>query len=756
VAQTLTLTNEGSADLEVSAVFSDDVQFVIEGSACTAAPIAPAASCVIEASFAPQAPGAQSATLTVESNGGEQTAALTGTGTAPAISVTPGFFDFGPQLVGGTSAAQAFAVTNTGTASMTLGVVELGGEDPGEFELGAADSCSGAILEPGEECTVEVAFSPASPTGFSATLLFPGEAPTAGVGLEGLGVLPAISTSPTSVDFGSQQVGGSAGPTETVRVANSGSAPLEIGTVSLAGTDPGDFEIESDECSDETLTPAGECTVVLAFAPTATGERTASLLLPSNVPTASVLLKGTGTEPVFAVAPSGYDFGSELVGSTSIPHGFTVTNAGSAPLFIGQVALAGAGAGEFAIGDEDCSGNSLDPGEECSVDVTFKPRGTGDFSARLEFSGNAPTAFAELEGSGVAPAFSVSPASVDFGSRLVGGDGPAETVSVTNAGSAPLEIDTVLVTGTNPGDFAIEDDSCEGETLAPDDECSVAVAFAPTTTGARSADLVLAGNAPSAVVPLHGTGTIAVFAANPASLDFGAAEVGDSTPAQTVTLTSAGTSPVTVGQVSVGGAAPGSFAIVAGSDECSGEMLAPAATCTVEVAFAPTAAGSLEATLVFADSAPSYFVSLHGDGTNPPPPDPAPSPGPSLAPQAQPQPPPPVAPPNTRLRPHSAPYKADAKGKVTLMVTCESAGGAPCDATLTLLRVGKPKGVPKKLGSARTTLVPGASRRVAIKLKRRPSLRWWNANASPPPPPSPPPTAPAHGPGSCSSRPRVS
>ncbi len=641
-AQTLTLTNEGSADLEVSAVSSDDTQFVVDGSACTAAPIALEASCAIEVSFEPSAVGAQFATLTVESNGGEQTAELTGTGTAPAISVAPGFFDFGQQLVGGTSAPQAFVVTNSGTASMTLGEVELSGEDPGEFEQGRSTACSDATLEPGEECTVVVAFAPTSPNGFSATLLFPGEAPTTSVGLEGLGVQPAISSSPTSVDFGSQQIGAGAGTAEAINVVNSGSGPLEIGTVALAGTDPGEFAIESDECTGETLTPEGECTVVVAFAPTATGVRSAVLVLPSNVPTYTVPLEGTGTEPVFSVAPTSFDFGPELVGDTSVPHTFTVTNAGTGPLLIGQVTLAGAGASEFAIGFEDCGGANLDPGEECDVDVTFEPTSIGDFSARLEFPGNAPTATVALEGSGVAPAFSASPTSVDFGSRLIGADGPTETVTIANAGSAPLEIDTVLVTGTNPGDFAIEDDSCDGETLAPADECTVAVAFAPTTTGARSANLVLAGNAPSAVVPLQ------------------------------------------------------------------------------------------------------------GDGSNPPPPDPTPSPGPSPSPAPQPQ--PPAAPPNTRLRPHPSPYKPDAKGKVTLMVTCESASGASCDATLTLLPPARPRACRRSWEARRRPSSPAPRAGSRSSSTGRPSPPWRNAGPSPPSRPSRPPTAPAPGPGSPSHR----
>jgi CSLREA domain-containing protein len=610
-AQTLTLTNEGSADLEVSDVSSDDAQFPVDGSACTAAPIAPEASCVIEASFAPTVPGAQFATLTVESNGGEQLAELTGTGIVPVLSVAPGFHDFGQQLVGGTSVPQTFVVTNIGTASMTLGEVELGGDDPGEFDLGPADTCSDATLEPGEECTVEVAFSPASPTGFSAMLLFPGEAPTGSVGLEGLGVLPAFSASPASVDFGSQQVGGSDGATETISVTNSGSAPLEIDTVTLAGTNPGEFAIESDDCAGETLTPDGECTVEVAFAPTATGERAAGLVLSGNAPSYFVALKGTGTQPMFSVAPTSFDFGSQLVGGTTAPHTFTVTNSGTAPLAISQASI----------------------------------------------GGESPTAFTLIRG-----------------------------------------------------------DDCFGATLDPNETCTVEVAFTPSSPGALNATLVLAGSAPSYTVPLQGTGTIAVFAASPTSLDFGTTQIGEPAPAQTVTLTSAGTGPVTVDQVSIAGEAPGSFAIVAGSDECSGETLAPTETCTVEVAFRPTAAGSLEATLVIAGSAPSHFASLHGDGSTPPaPPDPAPNPSPSPAPVPQ----PPASPPNTRLRPHSSPYKADAKGKVKLMVTCESASGAACNATLTLLSTGKTKDLPKKLGSAKTTLVPGVSRRVAIKLNKK-------------------------------------
>ena len=88
---------------------------------------------------------------------------------------------------------------------------------------------------------------------------------------------------------------------------------------------------------------------------------------------------------------------------------------------------------------------------------------------------------------------------------------------------------------------------------------------------------------------------------NPASLTFAATAVGSSSAAQAVTLKNTGTSTLTItsGGISITGTGAGSFSK---STTC-GSTLAGGASCTISVAFKPTAIGSLTATLDVADNA---------------------------------------------------------------------------------------------------------------------------------------------------------
>src|SRR4029434_1033887 len=79
--------------------------------------VAVGASCTISVVFKPTSGGAKSGTLTVSGgNGaGSKTVALSGTGLVPLYTLAPSSLGFGQQAVGGTSAAQAVTLTNTGT-----------------------------------------------------------------------------------------------------------------------------------------------------------------------------------------------------------------------------------------------------------------------------------------------------------------------------------------------------------------------------------------------------------------------------------------------------------------------------------------------------------------------------------------------------------------------------------------------------------------------------------------------------------------
>jgi PKD repeat protein/subtilisin family serine protease len=104
------------------------------------------------------------------------------------------------------------------------------------------------------------------------------------------------------------------------------------------------------------------------------------------------------------------------------------------------------------------------------------------------------------------PQVSISPASQDFGSVVVGQSSTAQTFTISNTGAADLVIDTVSLTGANPSDFTELADTCSGQTLTPSNSCTVDVEFKPGSGGSRSASLAVYSNIPSVfTAPLTGT-----------------------------------------------------------------------------------------------------------------------------------------------------------------------------------------------------------------------------------------------------------
>jgi hypothetical protein len=108
-----------------------------------------------------------------------------------------------------------------------------------------------------------------------------------------------------------------------------------------------------------------------------------------------------------------------------------------------------------------------------------------------------------------APAMTLNPTSLSFGSRQIGTTSAPQTVTLTNSGTAALTISGITLTGTNPGDFA-KTTTC-GSSLAAAASCAINITFTPTATGSRSATLQIADNAAGSPhsVALSGTGAAA-------------------------------------------------------------------------------------------------------------------------------------------------------------------------------------------------------------------------------------------------------
>lgn len=193
-----------------------------------------------------------------------------------------------------------------------------------------------------------------------------------------------------------------------------------------------------------------------------------------------------------------------------------------------------------------------------------------------------------------------SPLSVDFGSASITTVVLA-SLTVTNVGktaSGPL---TTSVTGTQAASFATVGTPCT--TLAPDATCTLSLEFAPSTVGAKIADLHLTASPGGFVmvalsgVALSGPGGIYV---NPSSHNFGTVPTGTPSAASTFTIVNSGSISTGALTVTPAGANANDFAI--SSQTCGGAVVAPAGSCTFDVVFTPTLIGARSASFVVSTS----------------------------------------------------------------------------------------------------------------------------------------------------------
>jgi Abnormal spindle-like microcephaly-assoc'd, ASPM-SPD-2-Hydin len=204
---------------------------------------------------------------------------------------------------------------------------------------------------------------------------------------------------------------------------------------------------------------------------------------------------------------------------------------------------------------------------------------------------------------------SLSDTSLSFGATVVGTTSAARTVTVTNSGGSALSIASVV---PSTSEFSVTANTCSS--VAAGASCTFDVAFAPTAPGARSANIVVSHNAMggSSLVAVSGTATQTAVSLSTNALDFGSLFEGQNSLPATVTLSNAGSSPLSISGVSGENA---HFAIVANRCE-AGSAIAPGGSCAIEISFTPRAAASLSALIVVSHNGAGgqSAVSLSGLG----------------------------------------------------------------------------------------------------------------------------------------------
>ena len=314
----------------------------------------------------------------------------------PRAVIAPAERDFGMQPVGaGQTPSQSFQVTSTGNAPLVLGRLSLGGVDPGDFAI-TGDTCSGGTLAPDASCVIDVAFDPTAAGGRSAEVRVPSDDPDAPLltgSVVGEGTVPGATITPADNDYGAREVGTGPSAPAAFTVGSTGTAPLAIGDVSVGGGD-GSFAVASDTCSRATLNPGATCRVGVTFAPTGSGAKVASLIVPGGgpgAPTLTARLTGSGTSAAAALVPRLVRFDEREVGSgPSDPTRLHLESVGTAPLRVTGVVIGGANPGDFRITSDACSGRAIAPGASCPIEVVFQPQSPGGLGATLDVVADDP------------------------------------------------------------------------------------------------------------------------------------------------------------------------------------------------------------------------------------------------------------------------------------------------------------------------------------------------------------------------------
>jgi len=662
-----TLLNSGGAASGVLAVAvggADAAQFVVDNQ-CIGA-LAANAFCKINVVFKPTTAGQKTLTLTITDANAPLTsvvATVTGTATpAGSLTLTGAVTDFGTVAVGQTSApALVFTVANPAgqadTAAITIGVT-----DP-QFVV-ATDGCSNLTLAGGKSCTVSLVFKPTSAGSANAALnASAAGAATATLPIKGLATgAAALSLTPSTLDFGGVVVNTVSG-TKTFTVTNTGentTGALEVVKTDSTSSVGGGSQFNYTTTCQAGLAPKDTCAVVVTFSPLQAQAASASITVRSvDLTTTSQLgtLLGLGLATAdLSLDLTSKDFGNVVVGATSNPIVFTLSNKGATA----SGAITSTATGDFAIATDNCKTAGLLNNSSCTLVVTFKPTVKGARTGILTVtSANSGSTNAQLTGNGLgiveiqeftAPAtaggapVAAAAGNYDFGQTTVG---VLSTTNLTLAVFVRATVGNVAVTrnfGT-PADFVLDTRAAgvgtpitwptgSGTTttvaLCSDvaatvptfsdtvPYCAVVVRAQPSSKTVKTGSVVATGASgatDTGTFTATGAGPLTI---NPSPLTFAGVAVGD-TKVLTLTVANNGSSSVTAANFTLSGTDAAQFVVV--TDGVSNQTIASGATASLVLRFVPASTGTKTASITvsgtYGTGTETATVTLTGTGGTP-------------------------------------------------------------------------------------------------------------------------------------------
>jgi hypothetical protein len=299
------------------------------------------------------------------------------------------------------------------------------------------------------------------------------------------------------------------------------------------------------------------------------------------------------------------NFGNVLVNG-NVTQAVTLKNSGQSDVQVAQIAVTG---GAFSVSGM-AAPLTISAGQSMALQTTFAPKTAGAATGAITVSSNAtnPTATVALTGSAVAASYTMSllPSSLNFG-NVTAGSSSTQNVQVSNTGNSSVTVTQVAASGAGISVGALG----APVTLAPSQSLTLGVTFAPTTAGATAGSVTVTNNdGVNAVAAVTGTQVQPGLSLTPTSASFGSVVTG-SKSSQTVQIKNSGTANLTVSQATVTGAG------FSANGMTLPLTLTPGQSGSLNVQYAPSAAGTASGLLSIVSNAPNSpaTVALSGTGT---------------------------------------------------------------------------------------------------------------------------------------------
>ncbi|MGD0304910.1 MAG: choice-of-anchor D domain-containing protein [Candidatus Acidiferrales bacterium] len=394
--QPVTVTNDGTKPVTISKISVSGTGFTIGGLAAPAT-LAAGQTAQVDVAFKASASGASTGAVTISSNADDPTTTipLNGQGVSSSLALSPDSINFGSVAMG-TTATQTVKITNSGSASATISNVSVTGNG-----VTLSGLTLPATVAAGQSASVTATFKPTSTSTESGALTVTASGSSSPLTADwtGSGNASALTITPSSVSFGNVTVGSDA--TQTIKLANSGSATITISSLGVSGSGMS----ASGLTTPYTLGAGKSATFTAQFKPTSAASNSGAITIDSNAASnsASIPLSGKGVTSNVALSPNttSLSFGSVKSGSAAT-QAVTITSTGNANANISSVSVSGTG---FSLSGSG-SAETLTPNQSAQFTVNFDPKSSGNATGTLSITSNAPNSPLQISLSGSSPSAS--------------------------------------------------------------------------------------------------------------------------------------------------------------------------------------------------------------------------------------------------------------------------------------------------------------------------------------------------------------